>query len=416
MLERLGRTVNVTIVGYGCRGKTQTDLLLDMPDVKIVAVCDQYKDRTEEAANRVLEKQGHMPFATQNASEAIQFADAEAVVIMTGWETHIPLAIEALRAGKFVAMEVGGAMDINECWELVEESERTGKPVMLLENCCYGQEELALLRMVRDGLFGEVVHVEGGYLHDLREEIGKGDINRHYRQTHFLSRNCELYPTHELGPIAKYLKINRGNRMVSLVSMASKAVSMNKWLQENRSDSDLKDKTVNEGDVVTTMIKCANGETIYLKHGCTLPRPYSRGGMIEGTKGIWREEGRMIYIEGDNRNPEHQHDIWESDAIFMKDYEHPIWKAYHEFGLRGGHGGMDYLVLRAFVESLQNGTTPPIDVYDTAAWMAITALSEESIAKGSMPVSIPDFTRGKWMYERPEDGDIFAIDEIDRDI
>jgi len=411
MLERIGREVSLAIIGYGCRGQTQMEVLMSMPDVKIVAVCDRYADRMEKAAARVQEKQGHLPFATQNAHEAIACKEAEGVVIMTGWETHIPLAIHALKCGKYPALEVGGACALQECWDLVNASEQAAIPVMLLENCCYNREEMALLRMIRKGVFGEVVHCEGAYSHDLRDEIGLGDVNRHYRQKHFLSRNGELYPTHELGPIAKYLRLNRGNRMVSLVAMASKSAGLRAWLQENRPDTPLKDAQVNQGDVVTTLIKCANGETICLTHDCTTPRPYSRGGVIRGTKGLWQEEGRFIYVEGDDRNPDHKPHHWESDAPFMRDYEHPLWKEYQEFGMRGGHGGMDYLVLRAYVESLQNGTPAPIDVYDTAAWMAVTALSEESIAKGSVPVAVPDFTRGQWMYQRPEDGDIFALDE-----
>ena len=271
----------------------------------------------------------------------------------------------------------------------------------MLENCCYGKEEMTLLNMVRQGLFGEIVHCEGGYRHDLRDEIGLGDVNRHYRQRHFLNRNGELYPTHELGPIAKYLNINRGNRMVSLVSMASKAAGLHAWLKQHRPDTPLADAQVNEGDVVTTLIKCANGETIQLNHDCTLPRPYSRAGVIQGTKGIWMEDNRSIYIEdmspGDNGHWTHR---WESDEAYMKQYEHPLWKEYEVFGLRGGHGGMDYLALRGFVESVQKNETPPIDTYDTASWMAITALSEESVAMGSMPVPIPDFTGGRWLQER----------------
>ena len=302
-----------------------------------------------------------------------------------------------MRAGKRVAMEVGGAASVEECWRMVRTSEETGIPCMLLENCCYNKTELALLNMVRQGVFGEVVHCQGGYEHDLREEIGNGDINRHYRQDNFLKRNGELYPTHELGPIAKYLNINRGNRMVSLVSMSSKAAGLKAWLNEHRPDDEITKQQINEGDIVTTMIKCANGETILLTHDCTLPRFYSRGGVVRGTKGMWMEDNRSVYIEG--RSPVDEND-WthraESDAKYMEEFEHPLWKEYKALGTRGGHGGMDYLVLRAFVESVQNKTEPPIDVYDAAAWMAITALSEESIALGSAPVSVPDFTSGRW--------------------
>ena len=311
--------------------------------------------------------------------------------------------LRAMELGKHAGMEVGGACSVQECWDLVRTAQRTGMGCMLLENCCYNREEMALLNMVRDGLFGELVHVQGGYEHDLRDEIGLGDVNRHYRQHNFASRNGELYPTHELGPIGMYLDLNGNNRMVSLVSMASKAAGLGAWLRENRQDRpDLQKRDFLEGDVVTTMIRCARGETILLTHDCTLPRPYSRGGRIQGTMAIWMEDNRSIYVDGVTPHlPKDFSHSWESDAPYMDRYESALWKEYREFGLRGGHGGMDYLVLRGFIEAIQQGTPMPIDVYDTAALMCITPLSEQSIACGSTPVAIPDFTEGRWLTDRP---------------
>lgn len=396
-LTHVGETVRLAILGLGGRGVGQMKVLLEMPDVEVTAVSDFYSDRIENAQKIVCEKKGNTPFGSTNPTECINRDDVDAVVVMTSWETHIPLCIESMRAGKRVAMEVGGATSIEECWQLVRVSEETGVPCMLLENCCYGEEELALLNMIRKGVFGTIVHCAGAYAHDLRDEIGNGDSNRHYRQRHFLSRNAELYPTHELGPICNYLNINRGNRMLTLTSMSSKACGLHEWLVEHRPDSPLANAQVNEGDIVTTMIKCANGETILLTHDCTLPRFYSRGGVVRGTKGMWMEDNRSVYIEG--RTPVDEND-WahrpESDKKYMEEYMHPLWREYKDLGTRGGHGGMDYLVLRAFVESVQNQTEPPIDVYDAASWMAITALSEDSIAMGSVPVAIPDFTSGRW--------------------
>lgn len=398
-LNQFGETVRLAVLGLGGRGITQLDVLLDMPDVAVTAVCDFHTDRMEAGQERVFQVRNVRPFGSTNPSECIHRDDVDAVIIMTGWETHIPLCIEALRAGKRAAMEVGGATSVEECWQLVRASEETGIPVMLLENCCYGETELTLLNMIRQGVFGEIVHCAGSYAHDLRDEIGNGDINRHYRQAHFLHRNGELYPTHELGPIANILNINRGNRMLTLTSMASKSCGMHEWLQKHRPDSPLANAKFNEGDVVTTLIRCANGETILLSHDCTLPRFYSRGGVVRGTKGMWMEDGRAIFLEGITPVSGWDHRP-ESDEKYMEEYRHPLWKAYHEFGVRGEHDGMDYLVLRAFIESVQNQTEPPIDVYDAATWMAITALSEESIAQGSAPVSIPDFTNGRWCLPR----------------
>ena len=401
-LNHFGETVRLAVLGLGSRGIGQMTTLLEMKDVDVTAVCDSYRDRADQAAEIVMRERGHRPFATTDHDAAIDRADVDAVIIMSSWETHIPLAIKAMRCGKRPAIEVGGATSVEECWQLVRASEETGIPVMMLENCCYGDKELTLLHMIHEGVFGTVVHCAGAYSHDLRDEIGNGDVNRHYRQRHFLHRNGELYPTHELGPIANYLNINRGNRMVTLTSMASKACGLHEWLVRNRQDCpELVNAQVNEGDIVTTMIKCANGETILLTHDCTLPRFYSRGGVIRGTKGMWMEDGRQCYLEG--RTPVEE-GYWdhrpESDAKYMEEYRHPLWKEYREFGLRGNHDGMDYLVLRAFIESVQNQTEPPIDVYDAAAWMSITALSEASIAAGSMPVAIPDFTSGRWVMPR----------------
>ena len=396
-----GRTVHIGVIGLGGRGCGQMKTLLQMPDVVVDMVCDVYEDRTQKGVEIVKEVAGNDAVGTQDYHDILNNPDIEAVCIFSSWETHIPICIEALKAGKRPAMEVGGANSVDECWEMVKVSEETGIPVMLLENCCYNGEEMAVTRMIREGLFGTIVHCAGAYAHDLRDEIGNGDINRHYRQRHFLHRNAELYPTHELGPIAKWLDLNRGNRMVSLSSFASKAAGLHEWLQENRPDSPLANAQVNEGDVVTTVITCANGETIILSHDCTLPRSYSRRNEVRGTKGFYQEDGSMVYIEG--RTPHIEGD-WthraEDAKPYIDEYEHPLWKEYKEFGLRGGHGGMDYLVLRAFVESVQKGEEPPIDTYDTAAWMAVTALSEESIAKGGAPVAFPDFTSGRWLQER----------------
>ena len=395
-LNQFGDTVRLAVIGLGCRGISQLSTLLDMPDVEVTAVCDVYADRMEAGAERGQKARGKRPFASQDADACMDRADVDAVVIMTSWETHVPLCLKALKYGKRPALEVGGAASVEECWRMVRASEETGIPVMLLENCCYGDKELTLLNMIHQGVFGTVVHCAGAYAHDLRDEIGLGDVNRHYRQRHFLRRNGELYPTHELGPIANYLNINRGNRMVTLTSMASKACGLHEWLTVHRADTALPGAQVNEGDIVNTLIQCANGETILLTHDCTLPRFYSRGGVIRGTKGMWMEDGRSIYLEGITPVTGWDH-APESDEKYMKQYLHPLWRDYRAFGVRGNHDGMDYLVLRAFIESVQNQTPPPIDVYDAAAWMSVTALSEASIAAGSQPMPVPDFTGGTWV-------------------
>ena len=398
-----GRDVRIGIIGLGGRGVGQMQTLLSMPDVKAAIVCDNWGDRAEKGADIAEKLQGFRPATTKDADDVFARDDIEGVAIFTSWQTHVPLAIQALKSGKYPALEVGGATSIDQLWTMVRTSETTGIPVMMLENCCYDAREMALLRMVRMGLFGELVHCGGGYCHDLREEIGLGDRNHHYRQDNFLHRNGELYPTHELGPIAKYLDIGRGNAILSISSTASKSRGLTAWLAEHRPD--IAGAHVCQGDVVDSVLRCANGETIHLVHDCTLPRPYSRAGLIQGTKGIWQEDGAHIYLEGisPGRKKNDWTERWEPEGKYLKRYEHPLWRKYREFGLRGGHGGMDYLVLRAWIESLQNATPPPIDVYDTATWMAVTCLSEQSVALGGTPVPMPDFTDGRWLTRKNED-------------
>lgn len=408
-----GRSVRLGVIGLGFRGIPQLDVLLTMPDVEIAAVCDVYEDRVQKAQERVFKARGVRPFGTTDYREVNAREDVEAVVIMTSWTTHVLIAVDAMKHGKIVGMEVGGASSVEECWRLVRTSEQTGVPVMLLENCCYNDTEMALLNMIRKGVFGELVHCRGGYQHDLRDEIGEGDITHHYRQQNFMHRNGELYPTHELGPIASYLNLNRGNRMLSLVSMASKGIGEHAWLKEHRPDSPLCRAKFAEGDIVTTMIRCAGGETILLTHDCTLPRPYSRGGYVQGLLGVWQEDNHGIFLEGRSPvDPQSWIHEWEPDRKYMEEYEHPLWREYREFGLRGGHGGMDYLVLRAFIESIQKGVPFPIDVYDAASWMVITCLSEQSIAMGSMPVPVPDFTDGRWIGREKRPGDMYSLDAV----
>ena len=323
-----------------------------------------------------------------------------------------------MKAGKHVAIEVGGASSIEECWQMVRTSEETGKFCMLLENCCYDRNEMAIFNMVKQGIFGEIIHMQGGYQHDLRDEISLGRENRHGRLFNFQNRNGELYPTHQLGPICKVLGINRGNRFVSLVSMASKSRGLNEWIKKNKGeDYDLADYSFNQGDIVTTMLKCSNGETVVLTHDCSLPRNYSRCYRVQGTKGIYMEDGQTIYIEGRTENPDGSwmHPADEFKA-YREEYEHPLWKKYSQDGIHAsGHGGMDYLVLSAFVESVKLDAKPPIDVYDTAVMMAVTCLSEQSIALGSAPVAFPDFTNGMWIDREPYRRGIFCLEEVCED-
>mgnify|MGYP001027610160 CR=1 FL=1 len=401
--------VRIGVVGVSGRGRGLMGLLLGMPDVEVVGVSDLYADRLAQARNDVIEKRGNTPMACSDFRELLDIKDLDAILTASSWTAHAEICIASMEAGKYVATEVGGATSVEQCWELVRVSERTKIPCMLLENCCYGREELTIFNMVKQGMFGELVHAEGGYEHDLRDEICNGRENRHYRLANYSNRNGEVYPTHELGPIAKCLGINRGNRMISLTATASKARGLHAWLEKNRGPQyDLYNRQFTMGDVVTTVIKCAHGETIVLTHDTTLPRPYSRGNRIQGTKGIWMEDKYGVYFDGVSPTPH----AWESLNNYYEKYEHPLWKWYRSEGVKGGHGGMDYLVLRAFVEAVKAGTQTPIDVYDTAAWMAVACLSEDSIAMGSAPVAVPDFTNGKWFQREPPVLGKYCLEEV----
>ncbi len=395
--------IKVGVVGIGQRGQSMLGHILDIENVKITAVCDSYADRIQWGVDYILEKKGYRPLiCTENYQDLICSDDADVILIFAAWEAHIPMAIEAMRAKKPVGVDVAGAYSIEQCWDLVRAYEETKTPVMMLENCCYNRRELMLLNMISQGFFGEIVQIDGAYCHDLRREIADGIKNRHYRLRNYKNRNGENYPTHELGPIAQMLGINRGNRMVSLASFATKSVGLKDFIAKNRSDDEqLKNMTFQQGDIITTIIKCAHGEIIRLSLDTTLPRDYSRGLCIHGTAAYYNEDNELLYRDGDV--PEHlvfkmdKKELWNTSEKYRDEYEHPIWVQYLSDGVREGHGGMDWLVLNAFFDALKENKPMPIDVYDMAAWMAITPLSEQSIRLGSMPVEIPDFTNGKWV-------------------
>lgn len=392
--------VRIGFVGLGARGMgLLNDIVLQNPKAQVTAVCDAYSDRTEEGAKLVEEKSGAKPFASDDYRDIVTRDDVDAVVIASAWESHIPIAIAALEAGKKVGMEVGGAYTVEQCFELVKCVERTGVPLMLLENCCYGRRELMVRNMVELGVLGEVVHCAGGYMHDLREEVAFGKERRHYRLRNYINRNCENYPTHELGPIAKVLGINRGNRMVSLVSMASKARGLHEYIMQKKSDDEeLVGTHFNQGDIVSTIIKCAGGETITLSLDTTLPRYYSRGFTVRGTKGMYEEATDSVFLDGGEHSGRREN--WGNAEKYSEKYEHPIWKAYKESGVQGSHDGMDWLEFDRFFDAILEDKPFEIDVYDAAAWMCITALSEQSIALGGAPVAIPDFTNGMWTMRK----------------
>lgn len=408
------KEVRIGVIGLSGRGAGMLSLMLDVPGVVCPTVCDRVPERAADGLRRVKEHENYTGYEINSYTDYKQMLAKEkldGVYIATTWITHSRIAADAMRAGIHAGVEVGGAASEAELRELVDVSRDTGKFCMLMENCCYDRKEMAVYKMVKEGRFGEIIHCEGGYRHDLREEIVMGRENIHGRLFNFQHRNGELYPTHQLGPIAKLLDINRGNRFVSLVSMSSKARGLNEWIKTRRGeDYDLYGYDFAEGDVVTTIIKCARGETITLTHGCSLPRPYWRNYLVEGTKGVFYEatDSQWLFAaEGITESGER----WESFNDRITEFEHPLWKEYLGEGVKKGHGGMDYLVLESFADAVRAGEAP-IDTYDTASLMAITYLSEQSVAMGGMPVPVPDFTNGTWIDREPYRKSKFCLNEV----
>jgi len=320
-----------------------------------------------------------------------------------------------MRAGKYVGIEVGSAYDLKECYDLVDAYEQTGVPAMMLENCCYGRKEMMALNAVEQGLFGEIVHCDGAYGHylpkeELFKDLHEGKPNRHYRINNYILRNCDQYATHEFGPISKVLKLNRGNKMLTLTSMASKSRGLKQYAKEHfGEDNYYAQVDYKQGDIINTNILCAGGETIHLTLDTTIPRPcYTRNFSVRGTKGCYIEERHAVYFDDMKEGRQNENN---EEQLFDK-YDHPLQKEYVALGEKAGHGGMDWLVGRAFVEAVKNGTNTPIDVYDTALWMSIGPLTEASIAMGGAPVEVPDFTKGKWVNREPVTEGKYCLDKV----
>jgi predicted dehydrogenase len=394
------------MIGIGLRGTGHLESLLQRGDVLVPAICDVDPERISIAQDWI-QKAGQKKADAYGVEGDFAYrkllarGDLDGVVIATPWLWHQPMAIDAMKAGVAVGAEVAGAASLQECWDLVETQESTGTPYMLLENVCYRRDIMAVLRMVREGLFGELIHCRCGYQHDLREvkfepgtEFGaKGKHEAKWRTDQSVRRNGDLYPTHGTGPVAMMLNINRGNRFLDLTSVATKSRGLHNYVIDHGGPDHPNAKILFRlGDVVTTQIRCANGETVLVTHDTNLPRPYSLGFYVHGTKGIWNHDGDRIYFEGRSPN---SHE-WEKDESYLKTYDHPLWKRYENLAEGAGHGGMDFFVLNAFVECLKRKQAFPIDVYDSATWRAITPLSEQSVAGGGEPQAFPDFTNGRW--------------------
>ncbi len=416
------RKVRIGLIGVGLRGRNHLNLLLRRTDTEVVAICD-IDSKSLKIARDAIKDAGQKAAKEFTGNETaykdlLAEENIDGVIIATPWLWHTRMAVDAMKAGKYAGVEVSAANTLEECWDLVDTYEETGVPVMILENVCYRRDIMAVLQMVREGLFGELIHLECGYQHDLRAvkfnngtqpygggvEFGeKGFSEAKWRTEHSIHRNGDIYPTHGIGPVAEYLNINRGNRFDYLTSTATKAKGLHKYIVDQAGE-DHPNAKINWklGDVITTVIKTVNGESITVQHDTNLPRPYSLGFRVQGTNGIWMDLNDSIYIENKSKEAHR----WESDKEYMDKYDHPLWKKYGSDASGAGHGGMDFFVVHAFIEAVKRKAPTPLDAYDAAAWSAITPLSEQSIAGGSEPVFFPDFTRGRWMKRKP----VFALD------
>lgn len=399
--------VKIGFVGLGQRGKGMLSTFLGVENVDVVALCDVYQDRVEELAKIIKDERNIDARKYNNFDLMLKDGGYDAIYIASSWESHINQAIKCMEAGIPCAMEVGGAYSIKDCWRLVKTYEKTKTPIMMMENCCYDKFELLTTNLVRKGILGEIIHCHGAYTHDLRSEILGGNINRHYRLRNYISRNCENYPTHELGPIARLLNINRGNKMLYVSSVASKARGLHEYANSDKcKDKTLKETVFKQGDVVSTNLVCENGETITMTLNTTLPAHYTREFQVKGTKGFADMDTNNICLDGNIEElwiPSDFNRKYFDGANKFNEYLPDYWKNITEREVNLGHGGMDYFMVKEFINALVNKLPMPIDVYDAASWYAITPLSEKSIKHHGKPYKIPDFTRGKYKKRTPED-------------
>ena len=399
----MDRPVSFGFVGTGSRGLSLLRTALDL-GVKVPAVCDINTSRLEQACKLVEQSGQPKPESYARGPEdyhrLAERIDLDLILTATPWELHTPVMLSAMETGKYGATEVPAALTVDECWQLVETSEGTGMPCMMLENVCYYRNVMAVLNMVEQGMFGELLHCEGGYQHDARAGILGPRGEMLWYDHHAATRNGNLYPTHPIGPIAWWLGINRGDRFSHLVSMSSKGISLNQYLKKKYGgEHSNANRNFALGDINTTLIRTANGCTVTLYYDTHTPRPYDLGFRLQGTKGIYSGSLNKIYLEG--RSPEEH--TWEDFELYFEEYQHPLWKKEGETARKYGHHGGDYMQMRELIIAVSRKLPTPIDVYDSVTWSVISPLSEKSVAERSATVDFPDFTRGNWIKRRKID-------------
>ncbi len=396
-------TVRIGMVGVGGRGTGLLQTLLQIPGVRIPAVCDIVEDRAKQAQAVVEQAGGARPEAYTRGDHDYERlcarSDLDAVVSATPWQWHAPIAIASMKAGKVIGTEVPACQTIAEAWEMVKTSQETGVPCMMLENVNYFENVLAVLRMVREGVYGDLLHAEAGYQHDCRFLAFTEDGKLTWRGEHCAAHNGNLYPTHPIGPIAWWMGINRGDRFTHLTSMSTSSQCLREYAARRFGpDHPLAKRRYATGDVNTTLLHTEKGRTVTLYYTITTPRAYDLIFRLQGSKGIYEGGYDRTYIEGVSPVA----DTPEPFAPYQAKYAHPLWKSLEEQAKKnGGHGGCDYIVMHEFVRAVRQRAPLPQDVFDAVTWSAIVPLTMESVAKNGALVPFPDFTRGAWKTNKP---------------
>lgn len=403
--------VRVGFIGVGARGSGHVAQMLAIEGVEVTAIADTHRPSLDRSANRVTHAGRATPALYDGPKDYLRLVDrddVDIVIIATPWSLHVPMAVAAMKAGKHAFIEVPAATTVEECWLLVDTAEKTQRHCMMMENVNYGREELMVLNMCRQGVFGELLHGEAAYIHDLRGQMKEIDHGTgSWRTYEYTKRNGNLYPTHGLGPVAQYMNINRGDRLDFLTSVSSPARVREIYAKENFPEGhERRTLKFKQGDINTTIAKTVQGKTLMIQWDEQLPRPYTRHNLIQGTRGVWAGFPNRLVVEAHDgiEGTESTHAWAQGDALkpWYERYEHPLWKRIGEEAKKnGGHGGMDFVMLWRIVYCLRNGLPLDQDVYDAAIWSVIAPLSEDSVAHRGRSVDVPDFTRGKWKTMAP---------------
>ena len=397
------KQVRVGIIGLGNRGSGMSRHIEVMsPDkAKVVAICDIQENKADRVYDR-MKKNGHNPDVYKGDKDAwkklVERDDIDLVLVFTNWEWHVPMCVYAMQKGKHVATEVPASYTIEDTWKLVNTAEETQRNCMMLENVCYGNEELWILNMVQEGIFGTLTYGEAAYIHNLRGMLFGNSYYNQWRIRHHMHRDGNLYTTHGLGPVAQYMDIDRGDRFKYMTSMSSLEASLSETSPTVKASDEFYGKTgFKHGDMNTSLIKTAKGRMIHLYHDVVTPRPYSRKNCLAGTKGYHEGYPSRLAMEGKGHG-------WLKDEDYKamrEKYNHPIWdRLKKEIEMYGGHGGMDFVEMYRMIDCFNKGLPLDMDVYDAASWSVVGPLSEISVELGSACVQFPDFTRGNWKIKR----------------